>query len=108
MKVTFIDEYDEELLITESGPVPRVDDSVLIDEEKYYVKDVTWNINTQQVKVMLSETQKHERKEEPVVITSGLKEAKLAIEKADRALKETKTLRTELVTVRQFLKAKKK
>jgi len=108
MKVNFIDEYDEELLEIESGPIPRVDDLVIIDEEKYYVTDVIWNINNRDVSVMISETKNHKRKEPPLKEDGYSDKAREAIESANKALKEVKSLRNEVSNIRQYLKEKKK
>jgi hypothetical protein len=107
MKITFIDEYEETVAEIDSMPIPRVGDSVYVDSDTFFVTNVTWDLNEKEIYVSLSERKIAEQKDVAIVGSDGLTEAHLASEKANQALKETRRLRTDILTIRQFLRAKK-
>lgn len=103
MKVNFVDEYGDTLYSDSMDTIPRVSDSVLFEEDTYRVKAVIWDIAKGDIIVELSSTPEKVIKESSPVINNQ-HEVRLALQKAEKALKETKSLRNEFLNMRQFIK----
>lgn len=108
MIIQYIDEYDEELLEQESMMVPRLKDRICIDNDYYFVTDIVWNLNQKKIIISLSENIKSDKPKESKVHDNGaLSEAKQAAKLAEKALKETKDIKDEFISLRQFIKSQK-
>lgn len=103
MEVQFVDEYEDVLHTESMDTFPRVSDSVLFEDDTYRVKSVRWDIVKNIVIVELSSTPEKIVKESAPEINNQ-HEIRFALQKAERALKETKTLRNEFLNMRQFIK----
>ena len=104
MRVKYVDEYGDELADLRADIMPRHQDRVVVKQDTYFVKDIIWDLDEEIVTVELSFSSEKAVKEEAPVV-NNLHESKLALQKAEQALKETKSLKAELFTVRQFVKS---
>ena len=98
MEVHFVDEYQDTLYISNNTNIPRVSDFVSFKEDTYRVKRVLWDIVKDVITVELTSSPEKAIKESAPEV-NNVHEVRLALQKAERALKETKTLRNELFTV---------
>lgn len=108
MKLKYI--FDEQQVFeADNDSSPRVGDMVYLDEI-FFVENVVWYPRLSEVRVYLSDRQVAvkkpvaERKQNVV----NLGEVRQIKETADRALKESATLRREVSSIRQFLKTQPK
>jgi hypothetical protein len=108
MKVIFVDEYDEVIERLETTVIPRVGETVFVNDDYFYVKEVIWNILFDSVRLVLSEEKMKEKKETTEAVKSGLDEAFAAQKDATQALKETKSLRNSMADIRQYLRSTRK
>jgi hypothetical protein len=108
MLVKYLDEYQTELFLLETDMVPRVGEMVYLDEI-FYVKSVVWYPMHQAAHVIVSEhavaKPKVAEAKEKVVNLAEFRQIK---ETAESALKASKTLKTELSNLREFVKQQPK
>lgn len=103
MKIHYTDEYASPLFVIESTNIPRIGDKVNLDEV-YYVSDLVWIPSKNTVSVILVDNlqQKSEKIKESSDKTSGQLQA-MAVKYAE-LLKEIKSVKSELLNVKQYIK----
>lgn len=75
MIVRFINEYGDNVFISNnSSMIPRIDETVIVDEEEYRVSSVVWQMHNNLVVVELRMPTNNRTEGEPVNDTVGLRE----------------------------------
>lgn len=105
MIVNFIDEYDESLLLKDIVCVPKIGETVIIDDVDYFVKNVVHEFDAtvpESITVVLSEVPLREKPS--IAVANPTNESAKAEQLANKALKEVKTLRNDFSNLRSFIK----
>jgi hypothetical protein len=106
MQILYQDEYGEQLFLSESGQIPTVGDTIMLEEEDWRVRSRTFV--PMQNAVIIEVTQNLVRSKEEDGTGTRLKEMGRAIvelnKRQDVSDKKSRLLREQLVTVRQHIR----
>lgn len=113
MRVIYQTEYDEDLLDTDSPYLPRIGDTVLVDEKnQFQVKDVIWNAKTQIAVVVIGEPEIRKSEQAGNDLSGRLNEMHRSIltlnKRLDASEKKSRNLTEQLVSVRTQLRTQQK
>lgn len=108
MKIHYQDEYHETIYTAYNKEVvPRIDDSIMFNDEDYRIKDVIWAIEIDEIIVVVTQNLINKQKDDGSTDTR-LAEVNRAILNLDKKVnaqeKKGKLLSEQLVSVRTYLK----
>lgn len=108
MKIYYQDEYGEELYTAyNKSAVPRIGESVVIDEEEYKVRDVVWKADSDDVIVEITQNLVRASKETKDDTPGRLAEMQRAIvavnNRQDTSEKKGRMLTEQVVTIRKHI-----
>lgn len=109
MRVIYQTENDEDLLDSESSFIPRVGDTVLVDEDnQFVVKEVIWNAKTQIALVVVGEPALRKAAATGSDLSGRLNEMQRAIMSTNKRLdateKKNRSLSEQLVSIRTHVR----
>ena len=106
MQILYQDEYGEELFLSESGQIPSIGDTVMLEEEDWRVRSRTFV--PMQNAVVIELTQNLVRSKEEDGTGTRLKEMGRAIveinKRQDAGDKKIKSLREQSMSIRQHIR----
>lgn len=109
MRMYYFNEYGDEIVTKDGTIFPPVGSHIIIDEEDYYVSDVTWNIDDDSVLINVTENAAKKDAKAPDNNSARLSEMNRSIiniaKKQDLLEGKTKNLTAQLSTVRQHIKS---
>jgi hypothetical protein len=109
MKVYYQDEYGADLFNGDSDVIPRVGETVVIDDEDFKVKDVWWTVQGNYVTVSVSQNQMKSKASDDV--GDRLAEMQRAIvqvnKRQDTQERKAGHLKEQLVSVRTYLRTQR-
>lgn len=106
MIINFFDEYDECVFRGLTDHAPRIGETVIIDDNSYFVKNVVHEFSSSQIgaaelNIILSEMPQREKT--AITISAPINESAKAEQLANKALKEVKTLRNDFLNLRGYI-----